>query len=189
MSSKEFILRLLANSLERKLTKADLHRLQHRLASMSPAVVSNTMVALSEPQIPCRKQRLSEELYRILLCAVSYRYKMAIRERYTYYDRQFGETGAYLCPRCGSAIEFDFQAYCGSCVLAGLGRLRECSRSQSWRKKCQLTQALFSRERSQCLSLFDYSELDQHRIQIACCSGDTECLWPFDCSIHLLHFF
>ncbi len=118
MSSREIILQLLASSLELKLTLADMRRSQHRLTALPLATVKSVMLALSEQRIPGKEQNLKEELCRVLLCAVSYRFKMTIREMYTYYDSQYGETGAYLCPRCESAIEFDFQAYCSSCGQA-----------------------------------------------------------------------
>lgn len=118
MGSRELILRLLANSLNRKLANSDVRQAQHRLSSLPSAIVNNTMMAFYEQQIQGDMQNLLKNLYRILLCATSYRYKMTIWERYTYYDSQFGKTGTYLCPRCGSAIEFDFQAYCSSCGQA-----------------------------------------------------------------------
>lgn len=118
MGSREIILRMLAKSLDRRLIQSDFRKSQRRIVSTPAAVVNNVITALSAPQTTCRKQNFQKELCRVLICAVSHRYKMPIREMYIYCDTELGKTGTYLCPRCGSAIEFDFQAYCGSCGQA-----------------------------------------------------------------------
>ena len=46
---------------------------------------------------------------------LSYRFTMTITEITVSHSAFYGKTGFYLCPRCRTALERDFQPYCDHC--------------------------------------------------------------------------
>lgn len=110
MNTTKLILKLTAHTAGRKLTRADIRKLQMRIASLPSDKVNELMNELDEHSLLS-----SKELCRILLCSMSFRLRLPVNEMYTYSNKDFDELSFYLCPNCRAAIEFDFQNYCGSC--------------------------------------------------------------------------
>ena len=113
MRLAEYILEEIAHIAGRKLTRTDIRKLRSLIAQLPADKVNKLMCIINE-----NPKTSSKEITELLLYSMSYRLRLPIKEMYTYQDFRYGELGFYLCPQCGTAIEFDFQKFCGSCGQA-----------------------------------------------------------------------
>ena len=107
------ILEEISQIAERKLTRTEICTFRSLIAQLPTEKIDKLMCIINEDSLINAR-----ELSKLLLYSMSYRLRMPITEMYTYHDFQYGSLGFYLCPQCKTAIECDFQKYCGSCGQA-----------------------------------------------------------------------
>ena len=113
---QSFFFQKIAQTLNRRISTTEILKARERIMEIKHEQVMsvrNTVESLDWPSSPAQ---LKHFLYQLLLHTISYRMKMPVHDWYSYYDTSvMMETGAYLCPRCQTPIEFDFSEYCSSC--------------------------------------------------------------------------
>ena len=113
-SRPTLIMRSIAQSLSTNPSWAEIHESRRDINRIPASTVRIIIQQLTDVQPKMSMSRLNMEIGKMLLCAVSYRIRMPVTEMLEYADN----AGYYVCPRCKTTMQREFQRYCDRCGQA-----------------------------------------------------------------------